>query len=149
MLKNPPAKAGDLIQVLSLGQENLLEEGMATHSSIIAWRIPQTEEPSGLQSIGSQSVIHDWSDLACIHHLYNSSVQFSHSVMSASLRPHGLQHAGTPCPSPVPGFNSNLCPLNWWYYPTISSSVIPFTSLLQSFPASGSFQMSQLFTSGG
>ena len=76
------------------------------------------------------------------------SVQFSCSVVSDSLRPHGLQHARPPCPSPTPGVYSNSCPSSWWCHPTISSSVVPF-SCLQSFPASGSFQMSQLFTSGG
>ena len=76
------------------------------------------------------------------------SVQFSHSVMSESLQPHGLQHARPPCPSPTPGVYSNPCPLSRWCHPTISSSVIPF-SCLQSFPTSGSLQMSQLFTSGG
>ena len=69
--------------------------------------------------------------------------------MSDSLWLHGLQHARPPCPSPTPGVYSNLCPLNQWCHPTNSSSVIPFSSCLQSFPASGSFQMSQLFTSGG
>ena len=78
-----------------------------------------------------------------------SSVQFSHSVVSDSLWPHGLQHTKLPCPSPTPGACSNSCPLSQWCHPTISSSVIPFSSCLQSFPASGSFQMSQLFTSGG
>ena len=68
--------------------------------------------------------------------------------MSNSLQPHELQHARPPCPSPTPGVYSNLCPLSWWYHPTISSSVVPFSSRLWSFPASGSFQMSQLFTSG-
>ena len=74
---------------------------------------------------------------------------FSHSVMSNSLWPHGLQHARLPCPSPFPGVCSNSCPLNQWCHPTISSSVIPFSSCLQSFPASGSFPMSQLFAPGG
>ena len=77
-----------------------------------------------------------------------SSVQFSSSVMSDSLRPHGLQHARLPCPSPSPGVYSNSCPLSWRCHPTISSSVICFSSFPQSFPASGSFPMSQLFTSG-
>ena len=77
------------------------------------------------------------------------SVQFSRSVVSDSLRPHGLQHARPPCPSPTPGVHQNSCPLSRWCHPTISSSVIPFSSCLQSFPASGSFQMSQLFASGG
>ena len=79
----------------------------------------------------------------------HSSVQFSCSVMSDSLRPHGLQHARPPCLSPSPGVYSNSCPLSRWYHPTISSSVVPFSSCPQSFPASGSFQMSQLFASGG
>ena len=78
-----------------------------------------------------------------------SSVQFSHSVVSDSLQPHELQHARPPCPSPTPGVYSNSCPLSWWCHPTISSSVIPFSSCFQSFPTSGSFQMSQLFTSSG
>ena len=77
------------------------------------------------------------------------SVQFSHSVESDSLRPHGLQHARLPCPSPTPRTYSNSCPLSWWCHPTISSSVVPFSSCPQSFPASGSLQMSQFFTSGG
>ena len=77
------------------------------------------------------------------------SVQFSHSVMSDSLWPHGLQHARPPCPSPTPGACSNSCPLSWWCHPTISSSVVPFSSRLQSFPASESFPVNQFFTSGG
>ena len=77
------------------------------------------------------------------------SVQFSHSVMSDSLRPHGLQHARLPCPSPTPGAYSNSCPSHQWCHPTISSSVIPFSSCLQSFLASGSFPMSLFVTSGG
>ena len=77
-----------------------------------------------------------------------SLVQFSHSVMSNSLWPHGLQHTRLPCPSPTPGVPSNSCPLSWWYHPTISSSVVSFSSRLQSFPASGSFQMRQFFASG-
>ena len=68
-----------------------------------------------------------------------TSVQFSHSVMSDSLWPHGLQHARLSCPSPTPGACSNSCSLSWWYHPIISSSVDPFSSCLQSFPASGSF----------
>ena len=78
-----------------------------------------------------------------------SLVQFSHSVMSNSLRPHGLQHARPPCPSPAPRVYPNSYPLSWWCHPTISSSVIPFSFHPQSFPASGSFQMSQLSPSGG
>ena len=78
-----------------------------------------------------------------------SSVQFSHSVMSDSLWPHRLQHARPPCPSPTPGVYPNSCSLSRWCHPAISSSVVPFSSCLQSFPASGSFSMSLLFVSGG
>ena len=77
-----------------------------------------------------------------------SSVQFSCSVMSNYFRPHGLQHARPPCPSPTPGVYPNSSPLSWWCHPTISSSAVLFSSRLQSFPSSGSFQMNQLFTSG-
>ena len=75
--------------------------------------------------------------------------QFSYSVMSNSSRPHGNQNAGPPCPSPTPGSCSNSCPSSQWCHPTISSSIMPFSSCLQSFPASGSFPMIQFFTSGG
>ena len=78
-----------------------------------------------------------------------SSVQFSHSVVSDSFWPHESQHARPPCPSSTPGVYSNSSPLNRWCHPTISSSVVPYFSCLQSFPASGSFQMTQFFTSGG
>ena len=78
-----------------------------------------------------------------------SSVQFSRSVVSDSLRPHKLQHARPPCPSPTAGVHPNSCPLCQWCHPTISSSVVPFSSCPQSFPASRSFQMSQLSASGG
>ena len=78
-----------------------------------------------------------------------SSIQFSCSVMSDSLRPQGLQHDGHPHPSPTPRVYSNSCPLSQWCHKTISSSVVPFSSCLQSFPGSGSFPMSQFFASGG
>ena len=81
--------------------------------------------------------------------LSGPSVQFSRSVVSDSFRPHGLQHAMPPCPSPTPGVYSNSCPRHRWCHPTISSSVVPFSSLLQSFPASGSFPLSQFFETGG
>ena len=77
------------------------------------------------------------------------SVQFSHSVVSDYLRPNGLQHPRLPCPSSTSWVYSNSCPLSWWCHLTISSSVVPFSSCHQSFPASGSFQMSQLFASSG
>ena len=78
-----------------------------------------------------------------------SLLMFSHSVVPDSLRPHRLQHARLRCPSPSPGACSNSCPLSWWCHPTIWSSVVPFSSCLQSFPASGSFLMSQFFATGG
>ena len=83
---------------------------------------------------------------------FKSSTSFISSVQSLSrvrLFDHGLQHARPPCPSPTPGAYSNPCPLSQWCHPTISSSVVPFTSRLQSFPASGSFPMSQFSASGG
>ena len=76
-------------------------------------------------------------------------LQFSCSVVSDSLRPHEPEHARPPCPSPTPGVHPNLCPFCPWCHPTISSSVVSFSSCPQSFPASGSFPMSQLFASGG
>ena len=97
---------------------------------------------SGSQSIGASAYIK-------LSRKAFSSVQFSCSVVSDSMRPHEPQHARPPCPSPVPGIHPNTCPLSWWCHPSISSSVIPFSSCPQSFPASGSLQMSQLFTSGG
>ena len=81
--------------------------------------------------------------------LKKSGGVISLSFMSNSLQPHGLQHTTLPCPSPTPRAYSDWCPSHRWCHPTISSSVVPFSSCLQSFPASGSFQMSQLFTSGG
>ena len=78
-----------------------------------------------------------------------SSVQFSRSVVSNSLRPHESQHARPPCPLPTPGGHSNSCPSSPWCHPAISSSIVPFSSCPQSLPASESFLMSQLFTWGG
>ena len=83
-----------------------------------------------------------------IYTYIRSSVQFSRSVVSDPLWLHGLQHIRLPCPSPTPGACSNSCPLSWWCHPTISSSVIPFSSSLQSFPASGSFPKGQFFGLG-
>ena len=79
----------------------------------------------------------------------NCFSQFSHSVVSDSMWPNGLQHARPPCPSPTPGACSHSCPSSWWSHPTKSSSVLPFSSCLQPFPASGSFPVHQFFTSGG
>ena len=97
-------------------------------------------QPNGLQHARPSC------PLFCIH---MSDSQFSRSVVSDSLWPHGLQHTRLPCPSPTPRVYSNSCPLSQWCHPTISSSVVPFSSHLQSFPASGSFLMSQFFSSDG
>ena len=113
-------------QVWYLDLKDPLEEGMATYSSILAWRTLWTEEFSRF-----------------------SSFQFSLSVVSNSLRPHELQHTRPPCPSPTPRVHPNPCPLSRWCHPAISSSVVPSSSLPQSFPASGSFPISQLFAWGG
>ena len=100
-----------------------------------------------VQNSKRSAVLHPWWPLIqLVYSAINSSVQFSCSVMTDSLQPHGLQHTRPPCPSPTPGVYSNSCPLSWWCHPTISSSVVPFSSCLQSFPASGSFLASQYFT---
>ena len=99
-----------------------------------------------IQSISSSSWVQNQSTF--VSSCEFSLVQFSHSVMSSSLRPHGLQQTRPFCPSPTPGVYSNSCPLSRWCHPTVSSSIVPFSSHLQSFPASGSFQMSQFFASG-
>ena len=100
--------------VRTLGWEDPLEKGKATHSSILAW-----------------------------------TIKTLHWVMSDSFWTHGLQHARPPCPSPTPKLYSNSCPLSRWCHPTISSSIAPFSSCLQSFPESGSFPISQFFASDG
>ena len=102
---------------------------MATHSSVLAWRIPGTGEPGGLPSMGSHRVGHDWSNLAAAAAAtwglaYKILYQFSRSVMSNSLWPHGLQHTRPPCPSSTPEVSSNSSPFSQWCHPTISSSVI-------------------------
>ena len=133
---------------------------------------PWTEKPVGLQSMRLQRVRHNWATkhthiayiaphtyiiyLLVTHYLsihkegiQFSSVQFSRSVVSDSLRPHELQHARPPCPQPTPEVHSNSHPSSWWCHPAISSSVVPLSSCPQSLPASGSFPMSQLFAWGG
>ena len=127
---------------------HIAEKAMATHSSTLAWKISWMEDPDRLQSMGSGRVGHDWSDLAAAAAAQSYWGQFSCSVMSDSLWPHGLQHARTPCPLSTRVY-LNSCPLSQWCHPIISSSVVPFSSCLQSFLASGSFQMSQFFPSGG
>ena len=101
---------------------------------------------------GNPSLLGKWLIASLRQELYRMNLgplQFSRSDMSNSLRPHWLQHARPPCPSPTLRIYSNSCPLSRWCHPTISFSVVPFSFHLQSFPASGSFQMSQFFTSGG
>ena len=97
--------------------------------------------------MGYTAISHQCSVNSVIVDMYTA--QFSRSVVSDPLRPHGQQHARLPCPSPTPGVYSNSCSLSWWCHPTIWFSVIPFSSCLQSFPASEFSQMSQFFASGG
>jgi len=139
---------------------------MASHPKSRDWQINPKMRPrqgcersklwGGQIYINCVWVTRDWilafsfSSLNRISEIYPlNSIQFSHSVVFDSLRPHELQHARLPCPSPTPGACSDSCPLSPWCHPTISSSVVPFLSRLQSFPASGSFSISQFFTSGG
>ena len=127
------------MQVWFLGWEGPLEKEMATYSSILAWKIPWTEEPGGLQSMELQRVRHNLSTehalLAGQTERAMESVQFS-SVVSNSLRPHEWQHARPPCPSPTPRIHSNSHPSSRWCHLAISSSVAPFSSCPQSLPAS-------------
>ena len=134
--------------VQSLGWKDTLEKGMVTHSSILTGESHGQKSLMGYSPWGhKESDTTEW--LTYPKNKTIISIQFSCSVMSDSLWPHGLQHTRPPCPSPTPGVYPNSCSLSRWCHPTISSSVVPFSSHLQSFPASGSFQMSQLFTSGG
>ena len=94
-----------------------------------------------------QPLVKEWIIALC-NHMNKPSVQFSCSVVSDSLQPHESQHTRPPCPSPTPRVYSNSCPSNRWCHPTISSSVVPFSSHPQCFPASGSFPRSQFFPSG-
>ena len=121
------------------------------------WKMVKDREawPAAVHGVTkSQTWLRNWTVTTHIYILWliciiSCSVQLSDSVMFNSLRPHGLQHTRLPCLSPTPGAYSNSCPLSRWCHPTISSSVIPFSSHFQSFPASGSFPRSQLFESGG
>ena len=135
------------IWVQSLNQGYPLEKEMVAHSSILAWENSIDREA---WRVTVHWVTKSQAQLSNQHfHKNFSSVQFSRSVMSDSLLPHESQHTRPPCPSPTPGVHSNLRPWSWWCHPAISSSIVPFSSCPQSLPASGSFQMSQLFTSGG
>ena len=109
--------------------------------SSIKWRL------FSLEKEGNSDICYNWERLYRHHAKWR--VQFSRSVTSDSLQTHGPQHARPPCSSPTPWVYPNAGPLSQWCHPTISSSVVPFSSRLSSFPASGSFPMSQLFASGG
>ena len=124
------------------------------------WRLRPQSACSGFESqeerVGvsvwvwrQEKKIHEWTHSPQTGGVCVFVTQFSCSVVSYSLWPHGLQHTWLPCPSPVPGAYSNSCPSSWWCHPAISSFVLPFSSCLQSFPASGSFPVSQFFVSGG
>ena len=146
-LKNPPAMWENWIRSLvgKLSWRRVWQPTLV----FLPGESPWTEEPGRLQSIGSQSVRHEWATKHSKFYLLMLKIfflylLFSCLVVSDSLWPHGLQHARPPCPSP-PGIYSNSCPLSQWCHPTISSSVVPFSSCLQSLPASGSFLMNQLF----
>ena len=131
----------------------------ANNSSIISKELSQTGVrelgcPTSIRLVTSKSLLEASTLPVSLGSLPKQSAQFSSdqfscSIVYDSLWPHGLQHARPPCPSPTPRIYSNSCPLSWWCHPTISSSVIPFSSCLQSFPASGSFPVSQFFASGG
>ena len=118
---------------------------MAAHSSILAWRIPWMEQPGRLLSTELQRAGHDWA--TSLHFI--RSYQISNSVVSDSLRPHELQQARPPCPSPTPGVHWDSRPSSQWCHPAISYSVVPFSSCPQCLSASESFPMSQLFAWGG
>ena len=112
-----------------------------------SWNVTVHGVTKGCTQLSDQCTYNDTFRVLFLKHV--SSVQFIHSVLSDSLWPNGLQHARLPCSSPTPRACSNSCPLIWWCHPIISSSVIPFSSHIQSFPASESFPMSQFFASGG
>ena len=128
-------------RVRSLGQEDSLEEGMATHSSTLAWKTPWIEEPGGLQSIGLERVEHEWSNLAC-------SCCSVTKWCPTLCDPMDCSTTGS-CPPLSPRVCSKSCPLSWWCYLTILSFDVPSSFCVQSFPAPQTFPMSWLFPSGG
>jgi len=146
VVKNSPANARDIRDVGLIHESAImLGGGHGNPSSILAWRIPWTEEPGGLQSIGSQIAGHNWSNLG---HMQLLCSQFSLSHVQLFVTPWTVAHQAS-CPSPIPGACSNSHPLSQQCHPNISSSVVPFSFCIQSFSASQSFPMSQFFTSGG
>ena len=117
---------------------------LSLYSEILSFRRAHVNFCQLLGSVCEPS----WS-LWSLNHISHFLLLFSCQVMSHSLQPHGLQHARPPCPSSCPRVCPSSCPLNWWCHSTVSSSVTPFSSCPQSFPASGSFPTSLLFASGG
>ena len=128
---------GQFKQLLYQGREEMQEQGRSSQETIV--------QPWGKDVIPQEINI----TVSLSSYIKFSSVQFSRSVVSHSLRPHELQHARPPCPSPTAGLHSDSRPSSQWCHPAISSSVIPFCSCLQSLPASECFPMNQLFTWGG
>ena len=121
-------------------------------SSLSYWGSPGQTLPGHLtlKSLAQGSLHSQWAGGGCLGHFWSlGQCQFSCSIVSDSLRPHGLQHVRLPCPSPTPRACLSSCPSSQWGHPTISSSVVPFSSCLQSFPASGSFPVSLFFASSG
>ena len=162
VVKNSPANAGDARAADSIpGSERSPGGGNSNPLLYSCLENPMDRGAWQAQSMGLWRVKHNWTHTHALNGAQNYvpkclkdeqefqvSVQFSRSVMSDSLQPHGPQHTRPPCPSPTPGVYSNSCPLSQWCHPTISSSVVPFSHLL-SFPASGFFQMSQFFALDG
>ena len=147
MLKHLPTMWETGVQ--SLGREDLLEKEMVTHSYILAWKIPWMEEPGRLHSMGSQRVGHDWATSLHLDMKRCKDEISSDDQSCPTLWLHESQHARPPCPSPTRRVYSNSCPSSQWCHPAISSSVVPFSSCPQSFPALGSFPVSQHFAWGG
>ena len=142
------------MRVQSLGWEDPLEEEnynplqcscLKNPTYRGAWRAIVQRVAKSRTRLSDSAHTHRLDNIICSLDVLFSSVQFSLSVVSDSLRPHESQHARPPCPSPTPGVYSNSCPSSRWCHPAISSSVIPFSCCPQSLPASGSFPMSQLF----
>ena len=144
MLRSIIVKTGRLGKALEkkwhLGKDLVVQGLVGLCKTLTCWRRRDPDRWNG-------DMLLFWQSFGKLHCL--SSVQFSCSVVSNSLQLHEPQHARPPCPSPTPGVHPNPGPLSQWCHPTISSSVAPFSSCPQSFPASGSFPKSQLFTSGG
>ena len=147
VVQNPPADAGDITDMGSI-------PGLGRFPWRKTWQPTPVFLPG--ESHGRRTLVgtvhrveqnQTWLKRLSTHP--QDLVQFSHSVMSDSLWPHGLQHARPPCPSPTPRVDSNSCPLSWWCHPTISFSVVSFSYHLQSSPAPASFPMNQFFASGG